>query len=154
MTMRFSLLKTSRRAPESTVHRLSLGIRAHIDSISCQTLRSNADVDRILFLSFCTVDEFLRAISMKKLVPLLLSFSLLGCAAQHQTSCVRAPFHAKFQDADGDVGPFANMKFSLIRVSDGVAVYRGTTDAQGRAEWSDACRGEQYTIRQDGLIGE
>ncbi|WP_175718981.1 hypothetical protein [Burkholderia anthina] len=89
-----------------------------------------------------------------KLVPFLLSFSLLGCAAQHEIACVRAPFHAKFQDADGDVGPFANMKFSLIRVSDGVVVYHGTTDKLGRAAWPDACRGEQYTIRQDGLIGE
>lgn len=104
-------------------------------------------------LSF-VIGEFLRAIPMKKLIPLLLSFSLLGCAAQHETACVRAPFHAKFQDADGDVGPFANMKFSLIRVSDGAVVYHGTTDAQGRAEWSNACRGEQYTIRQDDLIGD
>ncbi|KFG92482.1 hypothetical protein GQ56_0137000 [Burkholderia paludis] len=91
---------------------------------------------------------------MKKLVPLLLCFSLLGCAAQQETNCVHAPFHAKFQDADGDVGPFANMKFSLIRVSDGAVVYQGTTDEQGRAEWAHACRGEQYQLRQDGLLGE
>ncbi|CAB3975452.1 hypothetical protein BLA3211_08477 [Burkholderia aenigmatica] len=93
---------------------------------------------------------------MKKLVPLLFCFSLLGCAAQQQqeSGCVRAPFHAKFQDADGDAGPFANMKFSLIRASDGVVVYQGTTDEHGRADWADACRGEQYRLRQDGLLGE
>ncbi|MET3822537.1 hypothetical protein ACVK00_006923 [Burkholderia sp. PvR073] len=91
---------------------------------------------------------------MKKLVPLLFCFALLGCAAQSHADCVHAPFHAKFQDADGDVGPFANMKFSLIRVSDGAVVYQGTTDDQGRADWSDACRGEHYRIRQDGLMGE
>ncbi|WP_124494823.1 MULTISPECIES: hypothetical protein [unclassified Burkholderia] len=68
---------------------------------------------------------------MKKLVPLLFCFSLLGCAAQSHAGCVHVPFHAKFQDADGDVGPFANMKFSLIRMSDGAVVYQGTTDDQG-----------------------
>jgi hypothetical protein len=52
------------------------------------------------------------------------------------------------------VGPFANMKFSLIRLSDGAVVYQGTTDDQGRYGWSSACRGEHYRIRQDGLMGE
>ena len=91
---------------------------------------------------------------MKKLVPLLYCFALLGWAAQSHADCVHAPFHAKFQDADGDVGPFANMKFSLIRGADGAVVYQGTTDDQGRYGWSSACRGEHYRIRQDGLMGE
>ncbi|RKU01197.1 hypothetical protein C7H84_22240 [Burkholderia sp. Nafp2/4-1b] len=91
---------------------------------------------------------------MKKLASLLFCFSLLACAAQSHADCVHAPFHAKFQDADGEVGPFGNMKFSLIRVSDGAVVYQGTTDERGQAEWRDACRGEQYRIRQDGLMGE
>ncbi len=86
---------------------------------------------------------------MKKLVPLLYCFALLGWAARSHADCVHAPFHAKFQDADGDVGPFGNMRFSVIRVSDGAAVYQGTTDDQGRADWSGACRGEHYRIRQE-----
>ncbi|MGS0897013.1 hypothetical protein ACVBGC_31440 [Burkholderia stagnalis] len=91
---------------------------------------------------------------MKTFAPLLFCLSLLGCAGPQESGCVRAPFHVKFQDADGDVGPFADMKFSLVRVSDGAVVYQGTTDAQGRAEWAHACRGERYRIRQDGLSGE
>ncbi|WP_174963898.1 hypothetical protein [Burkholderia ubonensis] len=100
------------------------------------------------------MDGFPGVTPMKKLVPLLFCLSLLGCAGQQEAGCIRAPFQAKFQDADGDVGPFANMKFSLIRASDGAVVYHGTTDEQGRARWDHACRGEQYTIRQDGLLGE
>ncbi|WP_157375230.1 hypothetical protein, partial [Burkholderia ubonensis] len=71
----------------------------------------------------------------------------MGCAGQQDAGCIRARFHAKFQDAEGDVGPFANMEFSLIRASDGAVVYHGTTDEQDRTRWDHACRGEQVRLR-------
>lgn len=91
---------------------------------------------------------------MRIFLSLLVCLSVLGCADQQKLACVHTRWQATFMEADGEVGPFANMKYTLIRASDNAVVYQGTTDGKGHAQWDGACEGEAYTIRQDGLLGD
>ncbi|WP_157639156.1 hypothetical protein [Burkholderia ubonensis] len=91
---------------------------------------------------------------MKRLLLPLVCFPLFAYAGLNKSDCVHVRWQAKFHDADGDVGPFANMKYSLIRATNGAVVYQGASVEKGQAHWENACKGEAYTIRQNGFIGE
>ncbi len=83
---------------------------------------------------------------------LALLLSAAGCSAPAKKDCKPAHGEVSFEDADGNTELFANLKFSIRRVSDGKILYKGVTDIDAKAKWQGGCEGDKYLVRQDGFL--